>query len=66
MSRPSGSYVRRFTTWEFWIAVAAVVFDVVAFVVPLFALVFVVILLQPQGWRWMAWATDVLRRIQEG
>ncbi len=66
MSRPSGSYARRFTTWEFWIAVAAVVFDGVAFVVPLFALMFVVILLQPQGWRWMAWATDVLRRIQEG
>lgn len=66
MSRTSDSYARRFTTWEFWIAVAAVVFDVVAFMVPLFALVFVVILLQPQGWRWMAWATDVLRRIQEG
>lgn len=65
MSNPSGSYARRFKTWEFWIALAAVLFDVVSFVVPLFALAFVVMLLQPQGWRWMAWITDVVRRIQE-
>lgn len=66
MSRPSRSYAKRFTTWEFWVAVAAVVFDVVSFVVPIFAFAFLVILVQPQGWRWMAWLTDVLRRIQEG
>jgi hypothetical protein len=65
MSSPSGSYARRFTTWEFWIALAAVVFDVISFVVPIFALAFVVILLQPQGWRSMARITDVLRRIQQ-
>jgi len=65
MSRASASYTSRFAHWEFWIALAAVLFDVVSFVVPLFALAFVVMLLQPQGWRWMAWITDVVRRIQE-
>jgi hypothetical protein len=51
--------------WEFWIALAAVVFDVVSFVVPLFALAFLVALFHPQGWRWMVWVTDVLRQVQE-
>ena len=65
MSRSSGTYARRFMCWEFWIALAAVVFDVVSFVVPLFALAFLVALFHPQGWRWMAWVTDVLRQVQE-
>lgn len=65
MSNPSGSYARRFTTWEFWFALAAVAFDVAAFVVPVFALLFLVVLLEPRGWRRLAWLTDVLRRIQE-
>lgn len=65
MSSPSGSYARRFTTWEFWVALAAVVFDVVAFVVPVFALLFLVVLLEPRGWRRLAWLTDILRRVQD-
>ena len=65
MTSHSGSYTRRFMFWEFWAAVAAVAFDMVSFVVPLFALGFLVALLQPQGWRWMARITDVLRRVQE-
>lgn len=66
MNSHAGPYARRFMFWEFWAALAAVLFDIVSFVVPLFALVFLVILLHPQGWRWMAWVTDVLRRVQEG
>lgn len=65
MTGYSRTYARRFMFWEFWAALAAVVFDMVSFVVPLFALAFLVALLQPQGWRWMAWVTDVLRRVQE-
>ncbi len=65
MDWPSESYTRRFMRWEFWVAVAAVVFDVVSFVVPLFALAFLVVLLQPKGWRWMAWVTEKLRGVQE-
>ncbi|MCH7896598.1 MAG: hypothetical protein V3R69_00790 [candidate division NC10 bacterium] len=65
MGRSSGTYARRFMCWEFWFALAAVVFDVVSFVVPLFALAFLVALFHPQGWRWMAWVTDVLRQVQE-
>ncbi len=66
MNRASGTYSRRFMYWEYWVALAAVLFDVISFVVPLFALAFLVVLLQPQGWRWMASLTDVLRRVQEG
>lgn len=65
MRGPSGTYTRRFTYWEFWIALAAVVFDVVAFAIPVFALAYLVVLMQPQGWRRMAWLTDMLRRIQD-
>ncbi len=65
MDRASGRYARRFMYWEFWAALAAVLFDVVSFVVPLFALAFLVALLHPHGWRWMAWVSDLLRRIQE-
>lgn len=65
MGRSSGTYARWFMCWEFWFALAAVVFDVVSFVVPLFALAFLVALFHPQGWRWMAWVTDVLRQVQE-
>lgn len=64
MDRASDTYARRFMYWEFWAALAAVVFDVVSFVVPVFALVFLVALLHPRGWRWMAWVTDLLRRVQ--
>ena len=66
MSRASGTYTRRLMYWEYWGALAAVLFDVISFVVPLFALAFLVVLLQPQGWRWMASVTDVLRRVQDG
>ena len=65
MNRATGTYTKRFKYWEYWVALAAVVFDVVAFVVPLFALAFLVVLIQPRGWRWMASVTDVLRRVQE-
>ena len=65
MTSYSGTYAKRFIFWEFWAGLAAVLFDMVSFVVPLFALVFLVALLQPQGWRWMAWVTEVLRRVQE-
>lgn len=65
MAGPQSTYVRRFRYWEYWAALAAVLFDVVSFVVPLFALAFLVVLLQPRGWLWMAWLTDVLRRVQE-
>ena len=65
MSRASANYTSRFAHWEFWVALAAVVFDVGAFVVPVFALLFLVVLLEPRGWRRLAWLTDVLRRIQE-
>ena len=65
MAWPRSTYARRFRYWEYWAALAAVLFDVVSFVVPLFALAFLVILLQPRGWRWMARLTDVLRRVQE-
>ncbi|MFQ5881224.1 MAG: hypothetical protein ACE5I9_01945 [Candidatus Methylomirabilales bacterium] len=66
MGRASGTYTRRFMYWEFWAALAAVVFDMLSFVAPLFALAFLVALLQPQGWRSMAWLADVIRRVQEG
>ncbi len=66
MERISGSYARRFKHWECWVALAAVFFDAVSFVLPLFALAFLVALLHPHGWRWMARITDVLRQIQEG
>ncbi|MFQ5848531.1 MAG: hypothetical protein ACE5IQ_12785 [Candidatus Methylomirabilales bacterium] len=66
MGSPSDIYGRRFMYWEFWAALAAVAFDVVSFVVPVFALGFLVVLFHPHGWRWMGWLTDVLRRIQEG
>lgn len=65
MGEAISTYTRRFTYWEYWVALAVVVFDVVSFVVPLFALAFLVVLLRPHGWRWMAWLTDVLRRVQE-
>jgi hypothetical protein len=65
MTSHSGTYARRFMFWEFWAALAAIVFDMVSFIVPLFALAFLVALLQPQGWRWMARVTEVLRRVQE-
>lgn len=66
MGRTPGTYARRFMCWEFWAAFAAVLFDVASFVVPLFALVFLVALVSPHGWRWMARVTDMLRRVQEG
>lgn len=65
MGRLSGGYSGRFKHWECWAAVAAVLIDVVSFVIPLFALAFLVVLLHPHGWRWMARLTDVLRHMQE-
>ncbi len=65
MSRASASYTSRFAHWEFWVALAAVVFDVLAFVIPVFALLFLVVLLEPRGWRRLGWLTDVLRQIQD-
>lgn len=65
MERISGGYAGRFKHWECWAALVAVLIDVVSFVIPLFALAFLVALLHPHGWRWMAQLTDVLRRMQE-
>ncbi len=66
MDRTTGAYAKRFNRWEFWVALMAVLVDVVSFAIPLFALAFLVVLFQPQGWQWMAWVTELLRRIQEG
>lgn len=66
MDTASRAYARRFNRWEFWVALIAVLVDVVSFAIPLFALAFLVVLFQPQGWRWMGWVTELLRRIQEG
>lgn len=65
MGRISGGYAGRFQHWECWAALVAVLIDVASFVIPLFALAFLVALLHPHGWRWMARLTDVLRRMQE-
>ncbi len=48
MDTASRAYARRFNRGEFWVALIAVLVDVVSFAIPLFALAFLVVLFQPQ------------------
>lgn len=59
-------YARRFGRWEFWVASAAILFDLISFAVPMFALAFLVVLLHPEGWRGLAWLAETVHRMQEG
>jgi len=66
MSRRSGSYAHRFQQWQFWVIILAILFDLLAFAIPIFALAVLLVLLQPDGWRWLAQLTEMIRQIQEG
>lgn len=64
--RGADSYTRRFRYWQFWGLILAVVVDLLVFALPVFALAVLLVLFQPDGWRWLERLTTVVRQMQEG